>query len=308
MELRHLRYFVAVAEAEHFGRAARQLHVSASPLSRQIAQLEDELGTELFVPSGRGVKLTAAGRSFLDGARATLARAALAIEDARAAAQGRIGTVVIGFEGGMAYGGLLPRVVEQFRARHPEAVVRLLPMQSEQQVVALREGTISVGYGYHPPEPDPAVRSKVLFRDRFGVVLPKKHRLAARRSLRLADLKGERFIWWPRKESPLIYDAIIGAFRARKQPLDIAHEQADGEALLTLVESGEGLSFFAESTSALVRLGTVLKPLVDLDVVILGRTVWRTTDEKDPLVRSLLELTHSLHAGRAPPARRANAG
>ncbi len=152
MELRHLRYFVAVAEAEHFGRAAAQLHISQSPLSRQIAQLEEEIGAELFVPAGRGVKLSAAGRTFLDGARATLARAALAVEDARAAAQGRIGTVVVGFEGGLAYGGLLPKVVERFRARHPRAKVRLVPIQSEEQVAALREGTISLGYGYHLPE------------------------------------------------------------------------------------------------------------------------------------------------------------
>src|ERR1700722_19285225 len=110
MELRHLRYFVAVAEAEHFGRAAEHLHVSQSPLSRQIAQLEEEIGAELFIPSGRGIKLSAAGRVFLDGARATLARAVLAIEDARAAGQGRIGKIVIGFEGGMAYGGLLPKI------------------------------------------------------------------------------------------------------------------------------------------------------------------------------------------------------
>ena len=102
MELRHLRYFLAVAEAEHFGRAAKQLHISQSPLSRQIAQLEEEIGVELFVPSGRGIKLSAAGRAFLDGARATVARASLAVEDARAAAQGRIGKVVNrpGFPGG----------------------------------------------------------------------------------------------------------------------------------------------------------------------------------------------------------------
>src|SRR5258706_14489474 len=118
MELRHLRYFVAVAEAEHFGRAAGQLHVSQSPLSRQIAQLEEEIGAKLFVPSGRGVKLSPAGRSFLEGARATLARATLAVEDARATAQGRIGMVVIGFDGALADALLLPRTVQTFRERH----------------------------------------------------------------------------------------------------------------------------------------------------------------------------------------------
>jgi len=298
MELRHLRYFIAVAEAEHFGRAAEQLHVSQSPLSRQIAQLEEEIGAELFVPSGRGIKLSPAGRSFLEGARATLARASLAVEDARAAAQGRIGTVVVGFEGGLAYTGLLPKIVQTFRARHPRVEVRLLSLSSEEQVAALRDGKISLGYGYHSPEENPLVRFRVLFRDRMCVVMSKRHRLAARRTLRVADLKHERFIWTSRRQSPRIYDDIVAAFRAHGHTLQIAHEEEDGEALLTLVASGEGLSFFAESTAPLVRVGAVLKRVRDLNVVILGRSVWRAADEKDPLVRSLLEITNSVHKAR----------
>ena len=163
MELRHLRYFVAVAEAEHFGRAAEQLHVSQSPLSRQIAQLEEEIGAQLFVPSGRGIRLSPAGRTFLEGARAVLARTTLAVEDTRSVAQGRTGRVVVGFEGGMAYGGLLPKILQAFRARHPHVQVRLEPIQSEEQVAALRAGAISLGYGYHLPDEDPFVHYRVLF-------------------------------------------------------------------------------------------------------------------------------------------------
>lgn len=296
MELRHLRYFIAVAEAEHYGRAAEQLHVSQSPLSRQIAQLEEEIGAQLFVPSGRGVKLSPAGRCFLDGARATLARAALAVEDARATAQGRIGTVVIGFEGGLAYTGLLPQIVGTFRAKHPHVDVRLLSLPSDDQVAALRDGTIALGYGYHSPESNPLIRSRVLFRDRIGVVLSKGHRLASRRTVQVSDLKNERFIWSPRKDSPRLYDDVVAAFRAHGHTLRFTHEEVDGEALLTLVASGDGISFFAESTAPLVRVGAVLKRVRDLDVVVLGRSVWRVADESDPLVRSLLEITNSVHA------------
>ena len=295
MELRHLRYFIAVAEAEHYGRAAEQLHVSQSPLSRQIAQLEEEIGAQLFVPSGRGVKLSPAGRSFLDGARATLARADLAVEDARATAHGRIGTVVIGFEGGLAYTGLLPQIVGTFRARHPRVDVRLVSLPSDDQVSALRDGSISLGYGYHSPDSNPLVRSRVLFRDRIGVVLSKHHRLATRRTLRIADLKNERFIWSPRKEIPRLYDDVVAAFRAHGHTLTFAHEEVDGEALLTLVASGDGISFFAESTAPLVRVGAVLKRVRDLDVVVLGRSLWRAVDEDDLLVRSLLEITNAVH-------------
>jgi LysR family transcriptional regulator, benzoate and cis,cis-muconate-responsive activator of ben and cat genes len=296
MELRHLRYFVAVAEAEHFGRAAEQLHVSQSPLSRQIAQLEQEIGVELFVPSGRGVKLSPAGRSFLEGARATLARAALAVEDARATAQGRIGTVLVGFDGALADALLLPAIVQTFRARHPRVELRLRPLASEEQVAALREGKISVGYGYHSPEDNPLVRFHVLFRERVGVVMSRDHRLAARRTIRVADLKHERFLWPPRKEGPRLHDDIIAAFRAHDHTLEIAHEEASGDVLLMLVASGEGLSLFPESAAPTLLAGVVFKRVRDLNVTILGRSVWRATDDKDPLVRSLLDITNTVHA------------
>src|SRR5262245_34514893 len=249
MELRHLRYFVAVAEAEHFGRAAERLHVSQSPLSRQIAGLEEEVGVELFVRSGRGVKLSAAGRSFLDGARATLARVTRAVEDARATAQGRLGTIVVGFDGALADALRLPGIVQTFRARHPRVEVRLQPLPSEEHVAALRDGRISVGYGYHSPEDSSLVHIRVLFRDRIGVVRSKGHRLATRRTLRVADLKGERFLWPPRADGPRLHDDIIAALGAHERPLGIAHEEASGDVILILVASGDGLSLFPASAA-----------------------------------------------------------
>ena len=295
MELRHLRYFVSVAEAEHFGRAAERLHVSQSPLSRQIAQLAEEIGVELFVPAGRGVKLTSAGRAFLDGARATLAQAARAVDDAKAAARGRIGTLVIGFEGGLALGGLLPRIVQAFRAQHPAVAVRLLPLASDEQVGALQDGHIAFGYGYHPPAENGVVRSHVLFRDRLGVAMPRTHRLASKRSVRVADLKNEVFVMAPRRHDPRLYDDLIAALRGHGVTLDVSQEVADGEALLTLVASGEGLSFFPESTAPVIEVGAVMKRVRDLDVGVLGRAVWRASDDDEALVRSLREITKAAH-------------
>jgi LysR family transcriptional regulator, benzoate and cis,cis-muconate-responsive activator of ben and cat genes len=291
MELRHLRYFVAVAENEHFGRAAELLHVSQSPLSRQIAQLEEEIGFALFTRVGRGVKLSPAGRSFLEGALATLARADQAVADARATAQGRIGTVVIGFEGGIAYTGALPKIIEKFRLRHPRAEVRLVPLQSEEQSAALHAGTISVGYGYASVE------------DRMCVAFPKAHRLISRRVVRIDDLLGERFVWGPRNVSPRLYDAVVAAFRARGHVLRFAHEIADGEALLTLVASGEGLSFFPESAARLIRVGAALKRVQGLDVVFHGRLLWRVADEESALVRSWLTFARAAHKGGLIDAR-----
>jgi DNA-binding transcriptional LysR family regulator len=241
------------------------------------------------------VKLSAAGRSFLDGARATLARAALAVEDARARAQGRIGTVVVGFDGALADTLLLPRIVQTFRARHPRVELRLRPLPSEEQVAALRDGKISVGYGYHSPEDDSLLRFRVLFRERVGVVMAKSHRLAKRRTLRVLDLKNERFLWPPRSEGPRLHDDIVAAFRAHDHTLEIAHEEASGDVLLMLVASGEGLSLFPESAAPTLLSGVVLKRVRDLNVVILGRSLWRAIDDADPLVRSLLDVTNSVH-------------
>jgi LysR family transcriptional regulator, benzoate and cis,cis-muconate-responsive activator of ben and cat genes len=303
MELRHLRYFVAVAENEHFGRAAELLHVSQSPLSRQIAQLEEEIGFALFTRVGRGVKLSPAGRSFLEGALATLARADQAVADARATAQGRIGTVVIGFEGGIAYTGALPKIIEKFRLRHPRAEVRLVPLQSEEQSAALHAGTISVGYGYASVDDDAALRSRLLLEDRMCVAFPKAHRLISRRVVRIDDLLGERFVWGPRNVSPRLYDAVVAAFRARGHVLRFAHEIADGEALLTLVASGEGLSFFPESAARLIRVGAALKRVQGLDVVFHGRLLWRVADEESALVRSWLTFARAAHKGGLIDAR-----
>ncbi len=301
MELRHLRYFVAVAEEEHFGRAAVRLHVSQSPLSRQIAQLAAELGVELFVPAGRGVALTDAGRAFLIGAKATLARVELASTEAREAAQGRIGTVSIGFEGGSAYSGMLPDVVAEFRARHPRVHLQLLPMNSADQWTALRAGDIALGYGYYAPEGDPEIRSRVLFKDPMAVVVPDTHRLASRRTLRVEDVANEGFVWSPRDENPQLYDEIIVAFRAHGATLNIVQEERDGEAILTLVASGAGLTLSVESTADLLRGRAILKRVTDLGVTLQGRSLWRAADEGSPLVRSLLEVTHEVHArGKAP--------
>lgn len=298
MELRHLRYFVAVAEAEHFGRAAEQLHVSQSPLSRQIAQLEAELGVALFVPAGRGVKLSPAGRNFLEGARAVLARITLAVDDARATAQGRIGTLAVGFDGALSDALQLSKIVPTFRAQHPQVQVRLVPLPSEEHLTALHDGRIAVGYGYHSQSADRWVRVRVLFRDRVGLVMSNGHRLAARRSLRMADLAQERFIWPPRKDAPRLHDDVFAAFRAHHQPLHVTHEEVSGEVLLLLVASGEGLSLFPESAASAIPPETVFKRVRDLNVEILGRSMWRESDAKDPLVSSLLAITDAVHTSR----------
>lgn len=176
-------------------------------------------------------------------ARATLARARLAVEDARATAEGRISA---GYQ-----------------------------------------------YVYAPRDDDPRERSRVWFRDRLGVALPRDHRLASRKTVRIADLGNEHILWPSRAVSPTLSDALRAALVKRGEAL-VVHEENDPEVLLTLVASGGGITFFSESAAALVRTAATFKRVRDLDVVILGRLVWRAADEGDPVVRTLLDLTRTV--------------
>jgi len=313
MELRHLRYFVAIAEEENFHRAAAKLHVSQSPLSRQMQQLREELGVDLFTPSGRGVKLTLAGRAFLERAKGILAAADEAVHEAREAMDGRIGTIAIGFEPGAGYLGCLSAILAELRRRQPRVQVKLLPLISTEQWEALRLGHIALAYGNELPD-DPTLRSVELSRTPIGIRLPSEHRLARKASLRVADLAQEPMLMGPRRLRPRLYDDIIAAVRAHGVVLNLAPEVGDGEAIWTLVSSGLGLTFASENGARFLdagrassrpdaqRLGgAVWRPLVDLGVEVADIAVWRVDAAESPLLRPLLAIVEEQRE-RAPRA------
>jgi len=317
MEIRHLRYFVAIAEEENFRRAAAKLHVSQSPLSRQMQQLREELGVELFTPAGRGVKLTLAGRTFLERAKAILAAADEAVREAREAMEGRIGTIAIGFEPGAGYLGSLSSIVAELRQRQPRVQVKLLPMISTEQWQALRLGQIALAYGNELPD-DPILRSIELSRTRIGIRLPSEHRLARKAELRVADLAQEPILMGPRRLRPRLYDDIIAAVRARGVVLNLAPEVGDGEAIWTLVSSGLGLTFAAENGARFLDAGrasfgsdapqlgaAVWRPLVDLGVEVADIAVWRADAGESPLLRPLLAVVDEQRRRSTTPGKRA---
>jgi DNA-binding transcriptional LysR family regulator len=306
VELRHLRYFVAVAEEENFHRAAERLHLSQSPLSRQVQQLREEIGVDLFEPSGRGVRLTLAGRIFLERAQGILAAVEAAVGEAREATDGRIGTIAIGFEPGAGYVGCLSTIVAELRKRQPRVSVRLLPMTSTEQWDALRLGEIALAYGNEVPD-DSTLRSVVLSRARIGVRLPKEHRLAKKAKLKVRDLADETILMGPRRLRPRLYDDIIAAVRARGVVLNLAPEVVDGEAVWALVSSGLGMTFAAENGArfldagaATAGLGTlqpesaVWRPLGDLGVEVCDIVAWRADAARSPLLRPLIEVVGEL--------------
>jgi DNA-binding transcriptional LysR family regulator len=313
MELRHLRYFVAVAEEENFHRAAEKLHVSQSPLSRQMQQLKAEIGVDLFEPLGRGVRLTLAGRMFLERAKAILSSVDAAVAEAREATDGRVGTIAIGFGPGAAYAGALSTIVAKLRARVPRVSLKLLPMTSPEQYEALRLGEIALAYGNYAAD-DSALRSVVLARTRIGILLPREHRLATRLKLRVKDLAKESILMEPRRLHPRLHDDIISAVRAHGLVLNLAPETVDREALWALVASGLGLTFAGESWARFLHRGGVIdgpspvqlgsavwRPLSDLGVELRDVAIWRADAARSPLLRPLIDIVREVRKELSSP-------
>lgn len=199
MELRHLRYFVAVAEELHFTRAAERLHIGQPPLSQQIQALEDELGAPLFLRSKRRVQLTEAGQILLQRARRILAEAAEAGDEVRRAARGELGELRVGFTSSLPLTPLLTRLLRAYREAAPDVTLRLMERFTAVQFEALRHSRLDVGFVRYNGalESEPGLRLRLLRRDPLLMVLPVGHALAARASVSLKDFRDEGFIMYP---------------------------------------------------------------------------------------------------------------
>src|ERR1051325_5213431 len=200
MELRHLRYFIAVAEELHFGRAAEKLCIAQPPLSQQIQQLERERGFVLFNRTNRKVELTAAGQLFLDEARETLAGLENAVHAGRRVAKGEVGWLGIGFVGSAPY-QMLPRILSSYRERYPEVQLVFRELVSGRQVQALRDRRIHVGFA-RPPILEDDIVSEVIMTEPLVAALPEGHPLASKGAIVLRKWAQEPFILFPRHPSP----------------------------------------------------------------------------------------------------------
>jgi len=212
VELRHLRYFIAVAEELNFSRAAQRLHMTQPPLSVAIRQLEQEIGAELFARSSREVKLTPAGQLLLDGARRTLDVLDGALHAARRAAAGELGTLRVAYSWGARF-DTLPALGKAFSARYPEVTLITEEMWNGRMPQALRTGTIDVAISMCP-ELDPELTYQPLRHERVVALLPADHRLAGQRQIDLSALAKDTFLNFPRELAPRLHDAITGLCRA----------------------------------------------------------------------------------------------
>jgi DNA-binding transcriptional LysR family regulator len=265
MELRHLRYFLAVAEELHFGRAAERLAIAQPPLSQQIQALERELGVALFT---RGpVRLTPAGEAFQREARATLDHAERAAEAARAAARGELGTLRVGFVSSVAYGSL-PQAVRLFRERNPRVALTLTERTTAAQLMGLHAGDLDVGFFRmdYASLVEPDLLAEPIAREPYVLALPVGHRLAALERVPLAEAAPEPFISFPKGSSPSLHGQIERyCLRAGFTPR-IVQETTLMQTIIALVAAGLGVALVPGSLRRLQLEGVVYRPLVEADV------------------------------------------
>src|SRR5215831_13503371 len=253
VELRHLRYFVAVGEEEHFGRAAERLHVVQPALTRQIRQLEEEIGCALFQRLTRGVRLTEAGKSFLEEARRLLVDLGRSVDRTRLIAQGKVGRLRVGFSDIAIYSGELPSILHNFRARWPDVRLELFPSSSVVAGEQLRRQEGDVAFVYVAPTDLPDLKTHTISVERWVLALPHTHPLVKRKRVKLRDLKEEPFVWFPRPVAPPLHDRGLAACHAAGLTLNIVQEVNNPTTMLSLVAGGIGVTFTI--TSAGVAAG-----------------------------------------------------
>lgn len=280
MELRHLRYFVAVAEELHFGRAAKRLNIAQPPLSRQIRDLERELGTPLFDRVPRGVDLTPAGTAFLPEARLTLAQADRARRTAQRAARGETGRLRVGFVEAATHSGILPDVLSFFRMHLPSVGLSLFELDHLRQEEAFRDGRIDLGILHYPPlDADRWLRVESIYSEPVVLAVPGDHRLAGRARFTLSSLAAESFVLFARHISPPMYDDIIARCRAVNFSPRVVQEAAGWHTLASLVGAGVGVGFVPSSLTRFQQHGVSYRTVRDLGVNMALSAVWKSGEK-----------------------------
>jgi len=280
MDLRQLRYFVAVAEELHFGRAAERLNMAQPPLSQAIRQLETDLGVELLQRTTRRVALTDAGRGYLARARRILGEVNEAAHEARRIAAGAVGHLAIGCVGSATY-SLLPALSRGLSRELPGVDFSFRgEMLVPDQIAALRSGEIDLAL-LRPPIADLSLTVRPLRRDRLVVALPADHPLSARRQVRLTDLWDADLIVHSADRRSMMYDVVLGMFRDAGAEPRIRHEVGETSTLITLVAGGLGVAIVPEPVMALALDGVLFRPLVRPSVRV-DLAVAHRTDRTEP--------------------------
>jgi len=281
MELRHLRYFVAVATELNFSKAAGKLHVAQPALSTQIADLEREIGTSLLIRNTRTVQLTAAGEVFLADARSILAATESAKDKAMRTSRGEVGELSIGFFAAPTM-LFLPDLIRRYRAMYPNVTIRMHELAPDRQLNAFAREEIDVGFTRPPPPGHPDLAVQVLFQESFLAVTADTHPLATRQRLELSELAQERFVLLDRSVAVGLYDHIISACRTAGFSPSVIHSPDLMATVLTMVAAEQGVSVIPEGVKYLRRKQVAYVPILPSLDPIPFVLCWRTKSDSPP--------------------------
>jgi DNA-binding transcriptional LysR family regulator len=287
MEFRQLKYFIAVAEERNIGRAATRLHISQPPLTRQIQQLEEEFGAQLFLRTPRGVELTQAGEMFLRDARNIRDLMEQAVERVREAGQGKRGKMDIGIFGSGIL-DVIPKVLHAFRARHPDVQIALHQMSKKEQIEALRQHRIIAGFN-RMLQPLPDLSSELVMVESIMVAVNENHPLAAKPAILLKELAGQPLILFPSGARPSFIDKVWDLCAAEGFQPTVSQEVGDAPTSVALVAAGFGLSLVPEAASSLSVPGVVYRRLANAPDAVVDLSCIYRNDETSPLLLAFLQ-------------------
>jgi DNA-binding transcriptional LysR family regulator len=283
-DTRQLRYFAALAEHLHFGRAAAALHISQPPLSRAIRGLEEQLGARLLTRSKRKVELTPEGARLYEDARRVLGQLERAAQEVAAMAAGQSGRLRLGFVSLADY-GVLPGLLKAFKAARPGVALALREMLSPDQAAALAAGELDFGLLLPPVAAD--LEHLVVQSEKFVVALPSRRAVQWRGRVAMRDLAGEAFVMVPREIAPGLYDIVAGLAARAGFSLRVAQEAIQMQTVVSLVSSGLGVAIVPASIANLGRRGVVYRELADAHPRLDVWLAWRRA-ELSPAAREFL--------------------
>lgn len=293
MELRHLRYFIAVATELHFGRAAAKLAIAQPPLSQQIRKLEDELGAVLLQRTKRRVRLTQAGRTFLHEAEAIVARADDAVAMTRRAERGESGRLSIGWVPWSDWTDL-PRRIGSFCAVNRDVHLDIHNLNAAEQLDALHSGRIDTGFILRPfgskellPFEIGALKTEIVLRHRLVAVLPKTHKLSSAAEIQFSQFAAEPYISFKRETAPVFYDSVVRLYQRHGFSLNVRHEADHPSTVLGLVAAGLGVALLPFGGAQMIA-GVVFRPLFPKLPIVGIALGWRPENES-PLMAKFIE-------------------
>jgi len=263
MELRHIRYFIAVAEELHFGRAAVRLGIAQPPLSQQIKQLEVELGVTLLARTSRRVRLTPAGEDFLIRSRAIIQQSHQLVESAQAIHAGRQAVIQIGVNE-TTIDLFLGDIVKKLRRDRPGVVLRVHEMQTTDQLEAIRTGRIDIGFMRLFKHDLTGLRSRLLLREPYLLAVPKTHRLGVQKRINLKSLDDEGLIPFPRSIQPGLYDELMACFALVGVTPKIVQQATTKHTTLSLVAAGIGFALIPKSSALHAPKAVAVKPIMQI--------------------------------------------